>query len=210
MDAMIELIGEDLLCRVHAGAAPEWRIKGAAAIKTLQDWCSRYDTAVQQSDAVPMKDSYRATYLSVLSAFSRSQTQSRLLLTSRYKFTLLNSEGRDLARQLSHVHLLPMTSVEQRKQWHARIRSIDSTRTREIDATLVTRAIAAADGNPGLQSALLTPLLSNERAVTEKALAARRKNSRSMSALGMCTRRPTPGGYRPVCDCRRLWRRCDA
>lgn len=88
------------------------------------------------------------------------------MLTSRYRFSLPDAHGKDLAAALCRVPLRPMTQREQRKQWRAvEQRAASSTAreaTRASDADLVQRALAAADGNPGLQSVLTEPLLAGE------------------------------------------------
>jgi hypothetical protein len=47
MHAVIEHIGEDLLCRSEAGVARELRLDGAAARTVLEAWAARYNTAVR-------------------------------------------------------------------------------------------------------------------------------------------------------------------
>jgi hypothetical protein len=53
----------------------------------------------------PVEADYRAPLAAILSAFNRAQTDSRLLLTSRYRFTLPDGRGRDLAEGLIPIPL---------------------------------------------------------------------------------------------------------
>jgi tetratricopeptide (TPR) repeat protein len=130
------------------------------------------DPMPSDAGGTPMQAAYRQTYLAVLNAFARANTDSRLLLTSRYRFTLPDARGRDAAAALRCVHVPPMTTLEQRKQWSAKMRELTEDQQRQIEANLVLRALQAAEGNPGLFSALAVPILHAESAAAEAALAA--------------------------------------
>jgi tetratricopeptide (TPR) repeat protein len=114
----------------------------------------------------------REALKAVLLAFDRATTQSRLLLTSRYEFRLPDGGGGDLAASLVRVPLKPMAARERIKQWRAAERSA-GRETAELDETgnaLLSRALAAAAGNPGLQAILTKPILAREFAAAEQAL----------------------------------------
>ncbi|HEY0414189.1 MAG TPA: CHAT domain-containing protein [Allosphingosinicella sp.] len=115
---------------------------------------------------------YRSGLSAVLKAFARSQTHSRLLLTSRYDFTLRDERGRDLAQPLVRQHLVPMPPAEREKQLRAaeRILGRDATPREPRVQAIMEQALAAAGGNPGLQEALTRPILAGELNVAEKAL----------------------------------------
>src|SRR5262249_6033848 len=90
----------------------------------------------------------------VLRAFSLSQTESRLVLVSRYVFTLYQG-GEDLADRLYALQLPPMDEAGARKQALRRAQQtaagvVDRKRTDE----LLARSIELARGNPGLQHKL--------------------------------------------------------
>jgi tetratricopeptide (TPR) repeat protein len=126
----------------------------------------------QQSDApTPMQVGYRATYVALLSAFRKAQTNSQLLLTSRYQFTLPDGHGGDLAAGLTPIPLRPMERADQNKQLRAAARPLIDD-LEDLDQALASRALAAAGGNPGLQATLMTPILKGEKAAAKKALEA--------------------------------------
>ena len=126
-----------------------------------------------QSDApTGVLPAYRDALKAVLLAFDRASTQSRLLLTSRYEFRLPDGAGGDLAASLVRVPLKPMAARERVKQWRAAERSA-GRETAELDEAgnaLLSRALAAAAGNPGLQAILTKPILAREFAAAEEAL----------------------------------------
>jgi tetratricopeptide (TPR) repeat protein len=115
-------------------------------------------------DAPGNADAWRLSMLAVLSAFEAANTESRLLLTSRYDFSLRDSRGRDLANALERVQLHPMEANERAKQWRAADRTAGraAAKNEELENSLVSRALAVAGGNPGLQEILCRPILSGE------------------------------------------------
>ncbi len=115
-------------------------------------------------DAPENAHAWRLSMLAVLSAFEAASTQSRLLLTSRYDFSLPDSRGRDLANTLERVQLHPMEANERAKQWRAaeRIAGRAAAKSDDRENSLVSRAQALAGGNPGLQEILCRPILSGE------------------------------------------------
>ena len=94
------------------------------------------------------------TLRAVIAAFAAvgENTGSRLLITSRYRFTL-PYKGRDLASRLLPLHLLPMEEYEGRKQASAKERQLGEAGER-VEAARRERCIGAARGNPGLQDLL--------------------------------------------------------
>ena len=118
--------------------------------------------------AMRVQAPFRVALAAVLHAFARVQTKSRLLVTSRYLFSLVDSHGVDLAAALTPVPLRPMSPGEQHKQLRA---AATAARIQQADESLLQRALATAEGNPGLQTTLTTPLLAGENEVGERALA---------------------------------------
>jgi tetratricopeptide (TPR) repeat protein len=125
------------------------------------------------ADAPGTVDVWRAALSGVLRAFTAADIDSRLLLTSRYDFTLADGRGRDLTDGLNRVALTPMDGDERAKQWRAAARALNR-RGAEHDADserrLVARAQTEAGGNPGLQEILCRPILSGELDVAREAL----------------------------------------
>ncbi|MHC4065101.1 MAG: CHAT domain-containing protein, partial [Planctomycetota bacterium] len=101
----------------------------------------------------------------VIRAFNGASTDSRLLFTSRYQFTLPD-DGTDLADLLLDVPLRGMDAHESRKQATAKLRlqvERDKRRAKKLPALLtrIDRIIAAGRGNPGLQDILFSLCLEN-------------------------------------------------
>ncbi|TCT24230.1 CHAT domain-containing protein [Thiobaca trueperi] len=138
----------------------------------VDDLESILETPTPSEPLTPVQPSDRIPLAAVLTAFARASTASRLLLTSRYRFTLPDSRGRDLAETLDPVPLRPMDGLERRKQLGAAARTAKTAELSPGQQSLVERALDAAGGNPGLQATLTRPILNGEDAVAEQALAA--------------------------------------
>lgn len=115
---------------------------------------------------------YRPVLAAILLAFQRAQTESRLLVTSRYRFSLTDGGGGDLAETLARVPLQAMDDTERTKQLRAAARIAKVDDLAGVDTALLQRALDAAQGIPGLQAVLTRPILIGENAVAGKALAA--------------------------------------
>lgn len=118
--------------------------------------------------ATPVKADCRPALLAVLQSFARINTDSRLLITSRYTFSLFDAAGRDAASALTDVPLLPMSAREQVKQVRA---AVSSGQLEHVDQSLLSRALKVAGGNPGLQATLTKPLFAEEDEVAEQTIA---------------------------------------
>ncbi|MFT3718265.1 CHAT domain-containing protein [Pseudorhodoferax sp.] len=118
---------------------------------------------------VTVRPAFAATLAAVLGAFARVRSRSRLLLTSRYRFRLVDARGQDLAAALTAQPLLPMNTTERRKQMRA---AAPADVLGTLDPDLLQRALDAADGNPGLQDTLTKPLLAGESGAARQAIAA--------------------------------------
>ena len=127
-------------------------------------------TPVKDADGSP--DAWRQALGGVLRAFDASHTASRLLLTSRYRFTLPDGRGRDLANVLEAVQLRPMEQKERQKQWQAaaQLEARPEADPSDEQKALAARAQEVAGGNPGLQKILCVPILSGELAVAREAV----------------------------------------
>ena len=137
-------------------------------------------------DAPGSRDVWRTSLVAVLRAFGAAATPSRLLLTSRYRFTLPDGRGRDLADRLLPVQLRPMRTQERFKQWRAAERveaqaaghssSHAPSQIDPVQAVAAQRlsrlALAVASGNPGLQQILCRPILAGELETAATAIAA--------------------------------------
>ncbi|MFJ4557774.1 CHAT domain-containing protein [Streptomyces massasporeus] len=112
-------------------------------------------------------DPEHATVLAdLVSAFDPAITDSRLLITSRYTFTLGGLEAR-----LEPVQLQPLSSAAQRKlQRRQQDLAPDGYRTQRAD--LAERALEVSCGNPGLQDLIGLRLVYSDQVAQARAEAA--------------------------------------
>jgi hypothetical protein len=129
------------------------------------------DERTPVADAPGSPEAWRHALTSVLTAFAAADSKSRLLLTSRFDFTLLDGRGHDLAERLARVPLLPMDADDRAKQWRAAESTVGGSAPSDDGVQpLVSRALREAGGNPGLQEILCRPILSGEITVALAAL----------------------------------------
>jgi tetratricopeptide (TPR) repeat protein len=114
------------------------------------------------TDGRRVRTAERVALRAVLRAFDPALSESRLLITSRFPFSLVD-DGEELAAKLFPLQLPPMREITRRKLLR---RQVDAARTRPgpgmalddktIDERLPLRerALQAARGNPGLQDLL--------------------------------------------------------
>ncbi|GGN83953.1 hypothetical protein GCM10010112_62820 [Actinoplanes lobatus] len=102
----------------------------------------------------------------VLRAFDPALTDSRLLVTSRYQFTLGGLEAR-----LEQVPLRPLSPIAQRKLLNRQQEQVPSQRRQERDR-LAERAMTVSRGNPGLQDLIGLRLVYGEQVDLTRAEAA--------------------------------------
>ena len=102
----------------------------------------------------------------VLRAFDPAETDSRLLVTSRFTFGLGGLEG-----QLEAVQLRPLSPVAQRKL-QRRQQALTSAERLAERAGLAARAVAVSRGNPGLQDLIGLRLVYGEQVGLARAEAA--------------------------------------
>ena len=143
-------------------------------------------TPTDTEAAVMVTAEYRAAIGAVLLAFAQAQTASRLLLTSRYDVRHPDGAGGDLAAALVRIPLAPMPERERLKQLRAaeRVAGREDGATGEAVQELLSRALAAAAGNPGLQAILTRPVLAGELEAAEEALTQIGGLSREWRAAG--------------------------
>ena len=124
----------------------------------------------------PVKANYNVALASIIAAFRDAETESRLLLTSRYTFALTDSRGDDLAALLVPVQLPPIDETQRDKQMRAAARLAGAEHAGDVAdrnrAALEARIKHAANGNPGLQAILSRPMLSGDSEATIKAVEA--------------------------------------
>ncbi len=114
----------------------------------------------------------------MLRAFQQARSQgspSRLLITSRYRFTLPDSRGANQAEALGVLPLRPMPLRECQKQFAAAQRLAALAEPTPEQLTLAREAQALAEGNPGLQDILTKPILTGELAAARSAQGAIRQ-----------------------------------
>jgi tetratricopeptide (TPR) repeat protein len=109
---------------------------------------------------------YGAVLAGVLRAFDPAETDSRLLVTSRFTFTLGGLENR-----LEDVQLRPLSEVAQRKLL-GRQQALTPPQRLAERAGLAARAVAVSRGNPGLQDLIGLRLVYGEQVGLERAEAA--------------------------------------
>nr|VFK59277.1 MAG: CHAT domain-containing protein [Candidatus Kentron sp. TUN]VFK67848.1 MAG: CHAT domain-containing protein [Candidatus Kentron sp. TUN] len=105
-------------------------------------------------------------------SFRNAPGASRLLITSRYRFTLPDDAGRDLAERLLALPLPPMDEGEQKKQLRKRRALLAATDNPDLppeDLGRTGRCLAIAQGNPGLQD-ILYRLSRSDPAVCDRTL----------------------------------------
>ncbi len=130
-------------------------------------------TASAADGKVGVKLEYQNALRGVIDAFGRADTQSRLILTSRHSFRLLDAYGQDVAEQLLEIEVPDMNPVEQEKHWLALLQSgvVKGARDEEQDRVFLGKIWAICQGNPGLQDVLYQPLLKGEYPVLQRTLA---------------------------------------
>ncbi|MEO5341002.1 MAG: CHAT domain-containing protein [Magnetococcus sp. MYC-9] len=115
----------------------------------------------------PFQIAHQPVMRAILEAFRDAESDSRLLFTTRYRFTLTAGSGDELADLLRQESLSPLSEREQDKQWEAEIRHAGAV---VPDETLFARIRQAARGNPGLQNLLSRPLLTGDGQAARRAL----------------------------------------
>ena len=105
----------------------------------------------------------------LLSTFGKTQTESRLLITSRYRFTLPDGRGGDLADRLTSIPLQPMAERDRLKQLRAAERLADQA---EPDRTLAARALSRSGRQSRTASDAAAAILRGETEAATQALAA--------------------------------------
>ena len=119
----------------------------------LPGWtCDDFEQALEQPQEGQLhrvRSDLVETIRSVTAAFDAcaGKMQPRLLITSRYRFTLPFQERVPAARLL-YVHLPPMEEYKGRKQAAAKVRQIGSSGKRG-DAERIERCIITPRGSPG-------------------------------------------------------------
>ncbi|MGN7611662.1 CHAT domain-containing protein [Magnetococcales bacterium HHB-1] len=121
------------------------------------------ETPDKKRHIVEVKGAYKQSLSSILLAVRKiSHTNNiRLLLTSRYRFKLMDSDGHDLAKDFLTIALSPMSGYEQKVQLQTACYSAQHPRShhnREYQ-----KIIELACGIPGFQNQLLTAFWTDEK-----------------------------------------------
>jgi len=142
---------------------------GKPMLLVIDDLEQILDAPATSGERWQVKASHVTMLRAVLRTFARARTASRLILTSRYTFTL--EDGReDLAHRLAALQLPPMDEASARRQALRReqMRTSGTAVPRdrsEDEATrhrqLIQRCVAVAKGNPGLQDLLFDLVLAD-------------------------------------------------
>jgi esterase/lipase superfamily enzyme len=165
----------DMLEGPFRAADPEKRAKPVLLI--IDDLEQILETPKPGEANTPVKTAYNVTLASIIGAFRDAETESRLLLTSRYTFALSDARGDHLAARLVTVQLPPMDETQCDKHIRAAAQLARGepgmgAAADESRAALESRIKKAAGGNPGLQAILARPLLAGEINVADRAVAA--------------------------------------
>ncbi len=99
-----------------------------------------------------VKEDFKPALASVIKAFKEARTNSRLLITSRFRFELEDVDGKNVPEDLYHISLPAMNDTEARKQYMAKYGKMDYENFNPDAVVKVCR------GNPGLQDLLFTIL----------------------------------------------------
>jgi tetratricopeptide (TPR) repeat protein len=160
----LPLIAQD---EARLGLALEEMLAGplnqdAPILLIIDDLEQALDEPKLGQEPTTVQQPYLAALRAVVEAFATTlgRTESRLLFTSRYTFTLPDAKGADLAKKLHALALPPMNERERLKQMQARLR----LEHEDLSEDLQTRCIAVASGNAGLQELLTSAALEDEAA----------------------------------------------
>src|SRR5712692_9155079 len=150
---------EEVLVDLLAGPCRE-SATGKPLLLLIDDLEQVLETSGSESRRVRAAE--RGALRAVLQAFDPARSESRLLITSRFPFSLVD-DGEELAAKLYPLQLPPLQEITRRKLL---LRQVEAARTRPgpgmalddktIDERLplLERALRAARGNPGLQDLL--------------------------------------------------------
>ena len=140
-------------CRERGPAAP-------ALLLVLDD----FEQLLEEAPGVrPVRTAQAGLIAAILGAFDPATTDSRLIVTSRFPFRLTTGRA-DLAGRLARIELPSFQPTTERKLLLRQEQSATPARLAAVTAPaddLLSRALAAARGNPGLQDLLITRLLLN-------------------------------------------------
>lgn len=140
------------LDRTQAGHYP--------VILVIDDFEQALDPPAEKKSFYRVKSDLVPSVRAVIEAFDRAETDSRLLITSRYQFTLTH-DSYDLADTLTSVHLPPMEESDSRKQAAAKEAAFAwdkkyKKKKIHLYPLRTVRCIHTARGNPGLQNLLFS------------------------------------------------------
>lgn len=106
-------------------------------------------------DIYSVKPEYRTTLISIITAFKEAHTKSRLIITGRYNFNLVDQNNLDIAGMLMKLPLAFMNDTEAEKQYIAKYGGVKKEKDK---ITLEpARVVEVCKGNPGLQDIIVQP-----------------------------------------------------
>ena len=152
---------EGLLRRLLEGPCQQ-KATGKPILLVIDDLERLLDEPTDGAGLWRAKEAHRKVLRAVLRAFAHASTHSRLMLTSRYRFTLPDGAD-DLAARLHPLQLAPMDEAGARKQALRRLEAEPAAgeAAEEQRSRLAQRAIAAARGSPGLLDLLFDLIETN-------------------------------------------------
>ena len=151
---------EGLLRRLLEGPCQQ-KATGKPILLVIDDLERLLDEPTDGAGLWRAKEAHRKVLRAVLRAFAHASTHSRLMLTSRYRFTLPDGAD-DLAARLHPLQLPPMDEAGARKQALRRLEAEPAVAAAEEQRSrLAPRAIAVARGSPGLLDLLFDLIETN-------------------------------------------------
>jgi tetratricopeptide (TPR) repeat protein len=184
LDAIAEAVAEPAardFVEKNREASQKENFLADVLVKLLETYCAQSDERrkpllfvlddfeqLLEPDSVPprrLQARFVEPVQALIRALERAETDSKLLITSRYTFTL-PWQGRDLAESLISQPLPGMSENDRRKQLRTKLRLLSAS---AVKREISDRLLAAARGNPGLQD-LLTVLLVEAPERAERAL----------------------------------------
>jgi hypothetical protein len=123
--------------------APDPATRAKPILLIIDDLEQILETPKPGQANTPVKTAYNVALASIIAAFRDAETESRLLLTSRYTFALTDARGDDLAARLTAVQLPPMDETQRDKQMRASTRLAGADRGTGASADETRAALEA-------------------------------------------------------------------
>jgi len=161
-ESLLYIALRELLEDAFSGASQSKKHK--PVLMVIDDFERILDDPVDTKHLHNVKSGFREAIIAVIKAFKYAETDSRLIITSRYEFELFDNYD-NIANLLFGVSLPSMSETEGRKQLTAKFRANKPEKI-EVDVDMA-RIVKAASGNPGLQDLLFRLLIKAPKTYTK-------------------------------------------